>query len=57
MIKGDTTVFHIRYPTTAVKQLLQGLFQLEHTVTERSDRRGKRWYEGHFNQTIIFPYN
>lgn len=57
MIKGDTTVFHIRYPTIAVKQLLQGLFQLEHTVTERSDRRGKRWYEGHFNQTIIFPYN
>lgn len=42
MIKGDTTVFDIRYPTTAVKQLLQGLFQLKHTITEHSDRRGKR---------------
>lgn len=57
MIKGDTSVFDIRYPTIVAKQLLQGLFQLEHTITERSDRRGKRWNEGYFNQTIIFPYN
>lgn len=42
MIKGDAAVFDIRYPTIVVKQLLQVLFQLEHTITERSDRRGKR---------------